>query len=168
MPGVEEAVRCYSPQLIMIDEAVRVRDDLYRAVRPMLALSQGRLVALSTPLGKRGWFYDEWQGKGPGFQITATWRHCPRISAAFIAEEERAMGRSWVAQEYECSFEAMEGLAYPDFAQCLTDFSPALGKPYGGIDWGRRNPFAAVCGLLDNNDVPKCPCTSCARRCPSR
>jgi hypothetical protein len=47
----------------------------------------------------------------------------------------------------------MEGLVYPDFAQCLTDFSPVMGKPYGGIDWGWRNPFAAVWGLLDNNDV---------------
>jgi hypothetical protein len=153
MPGVEESVRCYSPNLIIIDEAARVPDDLYRAIRPMLAVSQGRLVCLSTPFGQRGWFFDEWQGAGPWHKITATWRNCPRISAEFIAEEERAMGRSWVAQEYECSFEAMEGLVYPDFAQCVTAFSPIAGKPYGGIDWGWRNPFAAVWGLLDNNDV---------------
>jgi tRNA(Met) C34 N-acetyltransferase TmcA len=42
MPGVEENVRCYSPNLIIIDEAARVPDDLYRAIRPMLAVSQGR------------------------------------------------------------------------------------------------------------------------------
>ena len=64
MPGVEETVRCYSPQLIIIDEAARVPDDLYRAVRPMLAVSQGRLVALSTPFGQRGWFHAEWTGGG--------------------------------------------------------------------------------------------------------
>ena len=32
MPGVEETVRCYSPNLIIIDEAARVPDDLYRAI----------------------------------------------------------------------------------------------------------------------------------------
>jgi hypothetical protein len=65
------------------------------------------------------------------------WHDCPRITADFIAEEERALGRSWVAQEYECSFEAMEGLVYPDFAQCVVDMCPPMGKCVGGIDWGR-------------------------------
>jgi phage terminase large subunit-like protein len=86
MPGVEESVRCYSPNLIIIDEAARVPDDLYRAIRPILAVSQGRLVCLSTPFGQRGWFYDEWQGSGPWHKITATWRDSPRISAEFNAE----------------------------------------------------------------------------------
>jgi len=39
------------------------------------------------------------------------------------------MGLSRVAQQYECRFEAMEGLIYPDVAKCLTDFSPIAGKP---------------------------------------
>jgi hypothetical protein len=30
----------------------------------MLAVSAGRLVALSTPYGKRGWFYQAWTGEG--------------------------------------------------------------------------------------------------------
>jgi hypothetical protein len=42
MPAVEETVPCYSPQLIISDEAARVPDDLYRAIRPMLAVSLGR------------------------------------------------------------------------------------------------------------------------------
>ena len=66
------------------------------------------------------------------------------------------MGRLWVAQEYECSFEAMEGLVYPDFAQCLTDFSPALGKPYGGIDWGwpsnAPGPLGQGCQSYDEGE----------------
>jgi hypothetical protein len=81
MPGVEETVRCYSPQLIIIDEAARVPDDLYRAVRPMLAVSQGRLVVLSTPFGQRGWFYEEWNREGPWHKIRVTWQQCPRITA---------------------------------------------------------------------------------------
>jgi hypothetical protein len=54
LPGREETVRCSSPTLLVIDEASRVADDLYRAVRPMLVVSKGRLVALSTPFGQQG------------------------------------------------------------------------------------------------------------------
>ena len=48
--------------LVIIDEAARVEDDLISAFRPMLATSNGRLIALTTPAGKRGWFFDAWHG----------------------------------------------------------------------------------------------------------
>ena len=43
-------------------------DALYYAVRPMLAVSAGRMVALSTPFGKRGWFYEAWANGGPAWE----------------------------------------------------------------------------------------------------
>jgi hypothetical protein len=153
LPGREETVRCFSPTLLVIDEASRVADDLYRAVRPMLAVSKGRLVALSTPFGQQGWFWSEWHGDGPWKRIQVTWHDCPRISAGFIADEERAMGKPWIQQEYECLFTALEGLVYPEFDKTATDVVSPIGKPCGGIDWGWRNPFAAVWGVLDRDDV---------------
>src|SRR6478672_1749111 len=125
LPGREETVRSFGGvNLLVIDEAARVRDDLYRSVRPMLAVSRGRLVALSTPFGRRGWFYQEWAGAGPWKRVQITWRDCPRISPAFIEEERRALGKDWVAQEYETTFTALEGLVYPDFPSCLVDAAP--------------------------------------------
>jgi hypothetical protein len=60
--------------------------DLYYAVRPMLAVSGGRLVALSTPFGKRGWFHHEYE-EGQGWErIKITAYDCPRISPAFLEE----------------------------------------------------------------------------------
>jgi hypothetical protein len=106
LPGDEETIRGYSGvSLLVIDEAARVPDDLYRSVRPMLAVSKGRLIALSTPFGQRGWFFTEWT-EGAGWertQITAL--QCPRISRGFLAEEERSLGQRWFLQEYMCSFE---------------------------------------------------------------
>jgi phage terminase large subunit-like protein len=65
LPGKEETVRGFSGvNLLLIDEAAKVPDDLYNAVRPMLAVSQGRLVLLSTPFGQRGFFWREWHRKG--------------------------------------------------------------------------------------------------------
>lgn len=55
---------------------------------------------------------------------------------------------------------AKSGLVYPDMASLCTvepsDVPRDLekrGVPYGGIDWGFNNPFAAVHGFLDKDDV---------------
>jgi hypothetical protein len=47
--------------LILIDEAARVDDAMYKALRPMLAVGQGDLWLMSTPYGKRGFFYECWE-----------------------------------------------------------------------------------------------------------
>lgn len=106
LPGKEETIRGYSGvDLLIIDEASRVPDDLYYSVRPMLAVSGGRLVALTTPFGKRGFFHREWIEGGPAWQrIKVTADECPRIPAAFLAEERAALGDWWYKQEYECEF----------------------------------------------------------------
>src|SRR5438067_3979969 len=98
LPGREETIRAFSGvNLLVIDEAARVRDDLYRSVRPMLAVSRGRLVCHSTPFGRRGFFWREWDGGDPGWRrVRITWQECPRITPAFIAAEERSLGERWV------------------------------------------------------------------------
>ncbi|MEO1083679.1 MAG: hypothetical protein AAFY88_05505, partial [Acidobacteriota bacterium] len=84
--------------------AARVSDELYLSIRPMLAVSGGRLMALSTPFGTRGWWYEAWRSTEDWhrFEIPAT--ECPRISPAFLQEERQAMGEWWFAQEYMCQF----------------------------------------------------------------
>jgi hypothetical protein len=156
LPCKEDTIRGYSGvNLLVIDEAARVPDNVYRAVRPMLAVSDGRLICLSTPRGKLGFFYDAWAGGDPDWlriEVPAT--RVPRIKQAFLEQERRALGQSWFQQEYWCSFEAMEGLVYPDFAHCVAREVPAnLPRRVGGIDFGYRNPFAAVWGSLDHDDV---------------
>jgi hypothetical protein len=172
LPGREETIRSFSGvNLLVIDEAARVPDDLYRSVRPMLAVSAGRLICLSTPFGKRGFFHEAWEHGGDRWRrIRIPWQDCPRIPPEFIDMEKHSMGESWVRQEYECSFEALEGLVYPDFeVQCATDSFPIhVGQSFepdvrlesltyfrqvGGIDFGFRNPFCALWGVLDRDDV---------------
>jgi hypothetical protein len=155
LPGREGTIRSFGGvRLLVLDEAARIPDALYHSVRPMLAVSQGRLVALSTPFGQRGWFWQEWEGNGPWRRFRIPWRDCPRITPDFIAEEVRAMGEPWVQQEYETLFTALEGLVYPDFERALVATWPEpAGRRVGGIDFGWRNPFAAVWGVLDRDDV---------------
>jgi len=107
LPGQEPTVRGYSGvNLLVIDEAARVLDELYYSIRPMLAVSGGRMIALSTPFGKRGWLHREYtEGEGwERIQITAL--DCPRISKEFLAEERRTLPPLWFQSEYMCEFVA--------------------------------------------------------------
>jgi len=124
LPGDEKNIRCFSGvALIIIDEAARVADALYCSVRPMLAVSRGQLVALSTPFGKRGWFHDEWHGSGDWERVRVTADECPRIPADFLAEERRALGERWFRQEYMCSWEDVIDavFAYSDIQAAMSD-----------------------------------------------
>ena len=77
----------------------------------MLATSRGALACLSTPFGKRGWFYDAWAADQPWERVRVTAPDCPRIPAEFLWEERQALGDRWFRQEYECSFEeAVDGV----------------------------------------------------------
>jgi hypothetical protein len=132
LPGTEGTVRGFSGvAMLIIDEAARVADALYCAVRPMLAVSQGRLVALSTPFGKRGWFHDEWHGTGDWERVRITAAQCPRIPPAFLAEERKSLGERWYRQEYETSFEdTIDAVfAYEDIQAALrNDIKPLFGE----------------------------------------
>jgi hypothetical protein len=108
LPGSEATIRGFSAvALLLVDEAARVSDELYLAVRPMLAVSRGRLWLMSTPYGKRGFYWQAWERGGDAWErvrVPAT--ECPRIDADFLEEEREAMGERWFRQEYLCEFVA--------------------------------------------------------------
>lgn len=105
LPGSDATVRGYSAAtLVVVDEASRVPDSLIAAVRPTLATTGGRMIALSTPAGKRGWFYLEWVN-GQGWERTSiSAKDCPRITKEWLADEERLLGPHIFEQEYNCTF----------------------------------------------------------------
>jgi hypothetical protein len=75
-------------------------------------------------------------------KVKVTWRECPRITEAFIEAERRSLGDAWVRQEYECNFEAMEGLVYPDFPSYVVEALPA---GLSGTALRRRSATALGC-----------------------
>ncbi|MBF0344583.1 MAG: hypothetical protein HQL06_10180 [Nitrospirae bacterium] len=105
LPSNEDTIRGYSAVSILIeDEASRVSDELYKAVRPMLAVSGGRLVLLSTPHGETGHFYNEWHGDSNWLRMKITANDCPRISKEFLEEERQSLGDAWFKSEYMGEF----------------------------------------------------------------
>jgi hypothetical protein len=106
LPGSEKTVRGYSAaSLVVMDEASRVDDELLAAVRPMMAtVSNARFIALTTPKGKRGWFYEAWTNGDGWHRISVHADQCSRISKEFLAEELESLGPTRFAQEYQCQF----------------------------------------------------------------
>jgi hypothetical protein len=113
LPGKEATVRGFSAVgLLLVDEASRVSDELYLALRPMLAVSNGTLWLMSTPHGKSGFFWEAWDSGGAGWaRVKVPASECPRIQKSFLEEERRTMGEMWFRQEYGCEFvDAVSGV----------------------------------------------------------
>jgi hypothetical protein len=107
LPGNEATIRGFSAvSLLLVDEAAGVADELYMAIRPMLAVSRGALWLMSTPFGRRGFFHEAWERGGPEWErIQVSAEDCPRIPHEFLEEERATMGERWFRQEYLCQFE---------------------------------------------------------------
>jgi hypothetical protein len=170
LPGSEENVRGYSAvALLVIDEAARVPDPLYYSIRPMLAVSRGRLVALSTPYGRRGWFHQAWaNGGGDWHRVLVRASDCPRIDADFLRDEERSLGQRWYRQEYECSFEAMVDAVF-DYDAVLRIADDTVAPLWPETD-DELTPYAMDDDddeplLLDDGPWPANVCRHCRRKC---
>src|SRR6202007_3340008 len=130
LPGSEKTTRGYNAaRLVVMDEASRVPDELLAVVRPMLATTRGRFIAMSTPAGRRGWFYEAWE-RGEGWErVRVEAKDCPRISGAFLKEERAARGPMQFSQEYECQFIYNETSVFNSElieAALVDDFEPFL------------------------------------------
>jgi hypothetical protein len=116
VPTVDATVRGYSADLVIIDEASRVEDEFFEACLPMLGVTRGRLVLLSTPWADNGFFYEVWTGAAswdpsrPGavqanawHKIIADWTKCPRIDPYVVEELRRTRERAYL-RDYLCQF----------------------------------------------------------------
>jgi hypothetical protein len=109
LPGNNaDTIRGFSaPALVVLDEAAYINDALYTALRPMLAVSKGRFIMLSTPHGKRGAFYGAWSGGSDEWRrIEVKAQECPRIDQKSLDRERAELGDLMFRQEYLCEFVA--------------------------------------------------------------
>jgi predicted phage terminase large subunit-like protein len=124
LPSSEATVRGFSaPSLVLIDEAAQIDEKLYYAVLPMLVVSRGRLILLSTPLGKQGIFWRAWELQNGWKKVKVTADQCPRISKDSLAQAREEMGEVRFAQEYLCEFVQSEGSIFKE--EWIQYFDPA-------------------------------------------
>lgn len=115
LPSSQATIRGFSAvRLAIFDEDAWVPDELYAAVRPMLAVSHGRLILMSTPFGRRGHFWETWDKGGPEWErVKVTAHDCPRITPEFLDEERRTLGDLRFQSEYMCEFADVLSAVFP-------------------------------------------------------
>lgn len=117
LPGSEETIRgIEAVDLLIIDEGALVPDDLFAAIFPMLATTDGRCVAMSSARGKRGWFWREWVSSDVEWhRAKITWDQIPhtRFKPEWIARTRRRIGEWMFRQEFGCEFLDTDDQFYP-------------------------------------------------------
>ena len=92
-------IRGFTVDLLIADEAAFIPEAVWTAVTPMLAVTKGDIILLSTPFGKGGYFYRCFQAKDfTAFHISS--EDCPRKNQTFLDSERSRMSRLQYAQEY--------------------------------------------------------------------
>ena len=113
LPGRETTTRGFSAvSMLLFDEASRVPDEVYQALRPSLAVGGGDLWLMSTPCGQRGFFYETWVSGEKWFRVSAKGTECAHIKAEFLEEERREKTADCFAQEYLCEFTASDDAVF--------------------------------------------------------
>lgn len=105
LPGTAGTSRGFAAaRLVILDEAARVDDEIFASVLPMVA-SDGALMALSTPWGRRGWFFELHQDVQNGWQKhKVTCYESGQYTPERIAEMKSTVGSFTFASDYECVF----------------------------------------------------------------
>ena len=149
LPSSADTIRGFSAvDTLVEDEAAFVDDDLNMAVRPMLAVSKGQLILMSTPNGRKGHFFEAWERGGESWhREKVTCWDVPRIPREFLEEQRRIMGE-FFRQEFECQFmHAATGRVYEwDERRDVIDALPTGGAWTWmlGMDFGTRDANAAT------------------------
>ncbi len=68
---------------------------------------------MTTPAGKRGWFYEAWIGQSDWTRVKVTAKDCPRISQEFLDEELRELGAMRFSEEYGLEFRDSDEAVFP-------------------------------------------------------
>jgi len=96
-------LRNYAIHKLVVDEAHYVPEEVFVAVRPMLATTGGTIDLLSTPKGNKGFFYDcFFSDEFTTFHVLSS--SCPRITEEFLKSEKKRMTKLQFMQEYEAEF----------------------------------------------------------------
>lgn len=148
-----DTVRGFSPTLIIVDEAAYVPDPVYTAIEPSLAATNGDMILLSTPFGKRGRFYEGFQSdKWSTHHVKS--RENPLITQDFLEGQKRSMTHLDYIQEFEGAFveESDTFLRRELIMHCMEDYQeegPLENIDYFlGVDFARYGSDETVFTLV--------------------
>jgi len=110
-----DAVRGFTGDVLILDEASRFNEFIFTASKPTLLTTGGQIWMCSTPFGKQGYFYDCYLNKSQRFKVIETnswdvvntrpisevWTEQKKKQAIeFLEAEKKDMSELQFAQEY--------------------------------------------------------------------
>ena len=100
-------IRGYGADYLIVDEAAFIEDSIFQEVlSPMLAVGDGTFVLLSTPFGKKGFFYQKVANDDDWYDQRVPTAENPLIEQKFIQEQKQNLTHTQFKQEILGEFEA--------------------------------------------------------------
>jgi len=155
-----ESIEGITANAIWADEASLMKKNIWLMMQGRVSRTLGRILMTFTPIALN-WIYHDiykpWRDKDPDYEFI----QFRNVDSPYFPQEEyerakRTLTPTQFKLRYEGIFTKAEGLVYPDFGpeHIVDDFLP-LGdcRKTGAIDFGWNNPFVALKGAIDNDDV---------------
>ena len=135
-------LRNYTIHKLVADEAHYIPEEVWTAVRPMLATTGGTMDILSTPRGNEGFFYEAFKKDSDFTTYHTKSEDCPRIHKDFLDGERKRMTKLQFMQEYEAEFlDSLQQFFTKDLIDsCIAKDNvlvPKEGEHYLGVDVAR-------------------------------
>lgn len=125
LPGSSQTIRGLSgARAIIVDESAFVPDELYAAVMPMAATSDGRLILASSPAGTLGYFAKQWRDGGDVWErLRVRADQCSRISPEFLERQKLMLTDMQYRAEFLAEFVEGAGAVFrvDDLARLQTE-----------------------------------------------
>lgn len=116
LPGSQKTVRGWSgPGMLIVDEAAFAPNELWEAVEPMIAVSGGQVILLSSADATFGFFYEIMTGDDPHwsrYKVTAY--DCPRYNRDWLEWKRATLPDRVFKREYLAEFVDPTGIWIPE------------------------------------------------------
>ncbi|MEM1583141.1 MAG: terminase family protein [Nitrososphaerota archaeon] len=154
LPNNPDTIRGFRADHVYVDEVAMFRNDMEikAAVIPIIAGKSGRLSLISTPKGRRGWFYEAWVS-GVYSKHRIHYTDSPHITSEDLEGLRKTLSHIAWMQEMEMEFLEELNSLFPTelIFSCLEDYQYAdytevkTSNPlYVGIDLGRYRDSTVI------------------------
>jgi PBSX family phage terminase large subunit len=159
-----ESIEGITAKAIWADEASLMKANIWLMMQGRVSRTQGRILCTFTPISLN-WIHRELEKDKErrlrGEDGDIDFIQFRSVDSPYFPKQEYERARRMLTPmqfqlRYEGIFGKAEGLIYADFNSynICDDFAiPVDWKKAGGIDWGYNNPFVALEGALNPDDV---------------
>lgn len=150
LPNNPDTIRGYTANMVYVDEAAMFKNDeeIRKAVVFTTVATDGRITLVSTPKGKRGWFYEAYQEPEKWSIHRIHYSQAPHLGQEIEELRKTLTELDW-RQEMELEFldEAAALFPYDLILAATEDYSTqleTLENGYVGIDFGRYRDSTVI------------------------